>query len=65
MKYKGYTIYLDLEEGYHWDNGGYCETPDECRDDIDWYIAQWHDAYPDLYAQEDTPCLPEPWWHTR
>jgi hypothetical protein len=61
MKYKGYTIYLDPEEGYYWDNGGFASL-DECREDIDWYAAAEAAAYP--VEHEDTPALDPPWWIT-
>jgi hypothetical protein len=63
-KYKGYTIQSN-EEGFFWEagcwhQGGYFDTIEETRIDIDYYIKEEMEHYPVPY---DTPCLGTPWWN--
>lgn len=58
MKYQGYEIRLDCE-GYYWSRGGYFDTIEECKKDIDFALAD-DEEY--RIVPEDTPQLDLPWW---
>lgn len=59
-RHEGFDI-LKADDGYYWENGGYHDTIQECRLDIeDWNAGELqHD--PD-WPPYDTPSLPDPWW---
>ena len=60
MRFEGFTISQN-EDGFFWQEGGYFDTIEECRDDI----ARWNrtsQGWEEVPA--DTPCLDPPWWAT-
>lgn len=65
--HNGYLIQSE-EEGFFWDagvsaGGGYFDTLDEAKFDIDSYIAEEKEHY--ISMHEDTPSLGNPWWSTK
>ena len=64
-RHAGFKIEHD-EDGYYWQNGpdggGYFDTVEECRADIDSYNAEEYERYADIDTPPDTPSLGAPWW---
>jgi hypothetical protein len=59
--YRGWAIRRH-QDGFYWQMGGYCDTLEDCR----WEIDNWCAALPQPCPQhEDTPELPPPWWSQR
>lgn len=59
-RFQGFIIRRQEDDGYYWQEGGYFDTIQECREDIaDWNSAAIDD---DINPHEDSPSLDPPWW---
>lgn len=58
--FQGFPILHEPDEGFYWENGGYCATVAECESEIADWNAEEAARDAELYGpHEDTPSLPE------
>ena len=55
-RHDGYDVFLEPNEGFYWSKGGYFDTIEACKRDIDDWNYQYEGEHP------DSPCLGAPWW---